>query len=277
MYRMIISMFFGMNVGLTAGILLGATLQGNLYISTILSISIGMFAGILCGSCFGILSILEGIMAGLMGGMMGAMLGEMVNLEQSINLIRIFLFLSFSTIFLFTFLPQTENQKIKSKLWFLKPALLATFITLLIVTEASFAEKHIYYLSNSNIVSEDHTTHKNSMTNNLEKDSQIITIQATNMKYSKTQIVIEKELPITLVLDNQDKVEHDIEIRIPILNSVNDSKHKHGTEENLIHLHAEPNSEEKVTFTPANSGVYEFICTVPGHKESGMVGTVIVN
>jgi uncharacterized cupredoxin-like copper-binding protein len=29
-------------------------------------------------------------------------------------------------------------------------------------------------------------------------------------------------------------------------------------------------------FTPTKPGTYEFICTVPGHKEAGMVGALIV-
>ena len=32
-----------------------------------------------------------------------------------------------------------------------------------------------------------------------------------------------------------------------------------------------------VEFTPAQSGTFELVCTVPGHKEAGMVGTVTVN
>ncbi len=32
-----------------------------------------------------------------------------------------------------------------------------------------------------------------------------------------------------------------------------------------------------VEFTPTKSGTFELICTVPGHKEAGMVGTVVVN
>ncbi|GMR10802.1 MAG: hypothetical protein BMS9Abin28_1626 [Anaerolineae bacterium] len=31
-----------------------------------------------------------------------------------------------------------------------------------------------------------------------------------------------------------------------------------------------------VEFTPARSGTFELVCTVPGHKEAGMVGTVSI-
>ncbi|MFV1859201.1 MAG: cupredoxin domain-containing protein [Anaerolineales bacterium] len=31
-----------------------------------------------------------------------------------------------------------------------------------------------------------------------------------------------------------------------------------------------------VEFTPAQSGTFELLCTIPGHKEAGMIGTVSV-
>ncbi len=31
-----------------------------------------------------------------------------------------------------------------------------------------------------------------------------------------------------------------------------------------------------IEFTPTKPGTYEFFCTVAGHKEAGMVGTLVV-
>lgn len=140
MQGMVISMFFGMNVGLTAGVLLGVTFQGNLYYSTILSMVIDILAGAFSGFTFGILPVLEGIMAGLMGGMMGAMLGEMINMDESINLIQIFLLLSTSTIFLMVILKTPSKSKLKTKRWLLKPLLLAFFIAMYLITGHSLAK-----------------------------------------------------------------------------------------------------------------------------------------
>jgi len=44
-----------------------------------------------------------------------------------------------------------------------------------------------------------------------------------------------------------------------------------------LHLHATPENTETLTFTLTESGVYEFYCTVPGHKELGMIGQFIVS
>ena len=37
-----------------------------------------------------------------------------------------------------------------------------------------------------------------------------------------------------------------------------------------------PSGEKTFEFTPDKIGEFDIICTVPGHKESGMVGTLIV-
>ncbi|MFC0274852.1 plastocyanin/azurin family copper-binding protein [Metabacillus herbersteinensis] len=29
-----------------------------------------------------------------------------------------------------------------------------------------------------------------------------------------------------------------------------------------------------MTFKPLEQGVFEYYCTIPGHKESGMIGTI---
>jgi nitrite reductase (NO-forming) len=38
----------------------------------------------------------------------------------------------------------------------------------------------------------------------------------------------------------------------------------------------QPGEQTKVTFTPSQTGTFSFMCTVPGHADRGMVGTIIV-
>ncbi|TMW73916.1 plastocyanin/azurin family copper-binding protein [Alteribacter natronophilus] len=38
-----------------------------------------------------------------------------------------------------------------------------------------------------------------------------------------------------------------------------------------------PHETSSIIFTPLKTGTYEFFCTIPGHKEAGMRGTLIVN
>src|SRR5699024_4764782 len=274
MQGMVISMFFGMNVGLTAGVLLCVTYQGNLYYSTILSMIIGVLAGSLCGLCFGILSVLEGVMAGLMGGMMGAMVGEMINVNQSINLIQIFLFLSISTIFVMAILKTSKQTKIENKRWLLKPLSFSLFIVIFMIAGHSLAKEN-KELANPELQQSVHSS--TTSPEGLNNSSQVIVVETNGMRYSKNEIMIEKDNPVTLTLTNLDNVEHDIEIRTTSFNMIQKSEHNHRGNKNLLHLHAMPAKMNTITFTLTESGVYEFYCTIPGHKESGMIGRIIVS
>lgn len=64
---------------------------------------IGSIAGLLIGMNYSLLAVLEGTMTGIMSGMMGAMLGEMINENQSLYLVRIFLFYQFQQSFYLLF------------------------------------------------------------------------------------------------------------------------------------------------------------------------------
>ncbi|WP_346014179.1 plastocyanin/azurin family copper-binding protein [Sporosarcina sp. E16_8] len=275
MQGMMISMYFGMNVGLTAGVLLGVTYQGNLFLSTILSMAIGVLAGSLCGLCFGILSVLEGIMAGLMGGMMGAMLGEMIRVDQSISLIQLFLILSLSTIFIMAILKTPRNSRIHTKKWLLKPISLSSIMAVYIIGGNLIVEKYVNTIGLE--LSKSHHSATTTSTESLDSESQMIVLETVDMKYSTKEINVKKDRAVNLTLTNLDQIEHDIEIKVPSLPIDNGPQHNHGTEKNVIHLHASPKSTKTLTFTPTESGVYEFICTVPGHRESGMVGLLIVS
>lgn len=50
-----------------------------------------------------------------------------------------------------------------------------------------------------------------------------------------------------------------------------------GSVEPELHVYAAPGDTATVTFTPTVPGEYQFLCTVPGHAQAGMVGTLVVN
>jgi uncharacterized cupredoxin-like copper-binding protein len=47
-------------------------------------------------------------------------------------------------------------------------------------------------------------------------------------------------------------------------------------EEAQLHMAVAMGTSNTAEFTPTKPGTYEFFCTVPGHKEAGMVGTLVV-
>lgn len=271
MSGMIVSMYLGMSVGLTAGVTFGTLFQGNLFFSTILGICFGVVAGSFFGMCFGLLSSIEGLMSGLMGGMMGAMLGEMIVQEQAIIIIKIFLLLSVATIFLLLILATPTKETINNKGWLLKPILTAVLMGGVLYLGNTFNIEAV----KSQIISHNHEQDIHT-TSKEQKKNQDIVIETINMSYSPNEFVVKKNVPITLSLKNSDQIEHDIEFKPFTHNLIGHSLHQHDTQENVIHLHTKPKTTGEITFSISESGTFEFYCTIPGHKEKGMVGAVVV-
>ncbi len=271
MAGMVITMFISMNVGMTIGILFGSIYQGNLYFSTLLSIIVGAFIGALCGLTIGILPLLEGTMSGLMSGMMGAMLGEMIPSNEATTLVKIFLILSISSIFLFLILSKKDNtnSKIPSKKWYIKPfsAFLILFLYFIM------GDRLLVPLNSSEntiISHQDHDMNKNQVRSLL--------INTNLFQYHPSNVSLNKNETVLLTLENSDNIEHDLEIQDLEVKTLDRISHEHhGVKKNLFHLHAKANSSSQLTFTPLKSGTYKFYCTIPGHKESGMIGSITVN
>ncbi|GAA0330775.1 hypothetical protein GCM10008967_21610 [Bacillus carboniphilus] len=258
MAAMMYAMYIGMNVGLTAGLIFGAAYKGNLFYSTVLSLSIAVLVGLMIGIQMGILPTIESIMAAVMGGMMGAMLGEMISIAESTVLIKIFFTLTISSILLLLALSETrENSKVINGKWLIKPLFIVVVIVLILMGGQFLEKKQLY-----NLADEPHQ-HLNSLT-----------ITTNNFNYTPSTIKLEKGKKVTLTLHNSDQVEHDLEIKSIQMDSPS-NQHNHGQKADL-HIHAKANSSNQLTFTPQKSGTYQFYCTIPGHKESGMVGTLIV-
>jgi uncharacterized cupredoxin-like copper-binding protein len=288
MASMMVSMAIGMNVGLTAGLLFGSFYQGNLYFSTIISILAGILAGTACGLAFGVLPSLEGFLAGLMGGMMGAMLGEMITQIQADTITNIFLTLSVCTLLLFPILrePHEKETKRKNNFWFVKPLFTFLFVSLYLLL-GNQLEKQVHSKANpsqdgqhdhSTQDDNDHSSHENS---ELSKESTVqeisIDVNPSSFSYDPKKIILEKGKEVRLTLMNHDSIEHDIEIKnFPV--SIENEEHHVGHTNNDadFHLHASPNKQSEMIFTPLKNGTFEFYCTIPGHKDSGMAGIINV-
>jgi len=278
MSEMVLSMGIGTNVGLTVGLLIGAIYQGNLFYSTVYSILVGILAGSIYGFIFGILPSIEGSMAGLMGGMMGAMLGEMVPKEQSFILINLFLTLSVSTLFLFPILSVSTEKGThrQTRQWLFKPLLTFIFFTTYLLF-GSQVDKKVIFSKSSPSAQGGHLNNQSELSKDTEQFEFTINVQPSQYSYDPAKIVLEKGRSISLILQNNDFIEHDIEIKnIPIENINTGTHDEHATGSEDFHLHASAQEQTKLTFTPVQEGSYEFYCTIPGHKEKGMIGLLVV-
>lgn len=110
-----------------------------------------------------------------------------------------------------------------------------------------------------------------------------ITLDAAGMGYQPNRIEVIAGQTVRLTFRNNDITDHDFSIiEIPMASAVATEEplagHDmgHVAEEPELHTAALMGTTSTIEFTPTKPGTYEFFCTVAGHKEAGMVGTLIV-
>lgn len=110
-----------------------------------------------------------------------------------------------------------------------------------------------------------------------------IQVVAREFSFEPSTITLKPGEPVILEVRNDGGVLHDLTImNMP----VKDVKDQGGTAQHdmsaadmkamAAHVAVEAGKTGKVEFTPTQSGTYELYCTVAGHKDSGMTGTVVV-
>jgi uncharacterized cupredoxin-like copper-binding protein len=93
-----------------------------------------------------------------------------------------------------------------------------------------------------------------------------ITVVATDLKFTPPTIQAKVGQTVKIVLQNKGMIEHDI--AFPTLKA---DKPASG-----LKVLAKPGQSATLEFTPTAAGTLEYICTIPGHKEAGMKGTINV-
>jgi uncharacterized cupredoxin-like copper-binding protein len=128
--------------------------------------------------------------------------------------------------------------------------------------------------------------------------SGVVTITAKDVKFVPDEIVIPAGELVELRLKNEDGQEHDLQVSdldVEVMEGgatgadhamdtpeagmdMETPAHGGGTagEMGPIAMHTTANGEDTVTFIARDKGTYEVWCTISGHKEAGMVGTLIV-
>lgn len=93
-----------------------------------------------------------------------------------------------------------------------------------------------------------------------------VKVVATELKFAPPTIQAKVGQPIKIVLDNKGAIEHDI--AFPTVKA-----DKPGASLKAV---ARAGQTATLEFTPTATGSYEYICTIPGHKEAGMKGKINV-
>jgi uncharacterized cupredoxin-like copper-binding protein len=114
---------------------------------------------------------------------------------------------------------------------------------------------------------------------------QEITLTARDIEFGTERIEVTAGIPVALTLVNEGALDHDFSIvHIPLagdvtgddLEDMDDHAMTMDAEELDVHISVAPGQSATITFTPSEPGEYEYTCTVAGHEESGMTGTLVV-
>jgi uncharacterized cupredoxin-like copper-binding protein len=110
-----------------------------------------------------------------------------------------------------------------------------------------------------------------------------ITIQETEFSYSPSSLTVAAGQSVTLTIKNVGQVEHDFVVeKIEVTDvleegnaSAEHTMHDMAGEYDL-HVSTQNGATSVLKFTALEPGTYQILCTVPGHKEAGMVAELIV-
>ena len=115
--------------------------------------------------------------------------------------------------------------------------------------------------------------------------TQEFTVAAKEFTFTPAVLNVTAGQPVVISLQNTGAVEHDWSVReIEISGEAKSSGETSASghmmggmgDEPKLHVAANAGGKATLTFTPSKPGTYEFYCTVAGHKDAGMVGTLTV-
>jgi uncharacterized cupredoxin-like copper-binding protein len=121
-----------------------------------------------------------------------------------------------------------------------------------------------------------------------EDKAAAVHVAASEMRFAPTRIEGRVGQPLRIHFQNDGVVLHDFNapgLRVRALRSEG-AVHAHGHAQGAhadsaagvpdVHVAAEPGQSASLEFTPLEAGEYEVFCSVPGHREAGMVAQLVV-
>ena len=105
-----------------------------------------------------------------------------------------------------------------------------------------------------------------------------IEVTADELRFNPGTIEVPAGQMVTLRLVNEDDMEHDLEVQGLMPRGISGGAHgDHGGSATSVAVHTQAGETASVEFQAEDRGTYEVFCTVPGHKELGMVAELVVN
>ncbi len=104
------------------------------------------------------------------------------------------------------------------------------------------------------------------------------------LTFEPSEIAVQAGQTVLMTIDNVGLALHDFTVaEMPVhvshhdgdsVDSTHEDSHEH--DDYALHMALDGGAVGTLEFTPEKAGVYEFHCTVPGHTEGGMIGTLTV-
>lgn len=89
------------------------------------------------------------------------------------------------------------------------------------------------------------------------------TITLTEFQIKPKGVTFQAGQPITFTIVNSGKIEHNLKLDAAVTDTALPEVLK-------------PGERATVSFTPKANGAFQYACTIPGHAQAGMTGTVTV-
>ncbi|USK67023.1 cupredoxin domain-containing protein [Peribacillus frigoritolerans] len=272
MSGMMVSMATGMVTGVVGGTIIAIYHSGDLFQSTVWGILVGILIGFITGLPFGILAVSDGVLSGLMGGMMGAMLGEMIPSETIEQLLKILfiLFIGVHLLMIYLLLSEMKEKETNMMVKLVKNPLFSGGFLICSVYLLNFTGP----IMAKDIGNEQHQHSQETVPEENISNSLALEIKAIDFRYEPRNLSINRGEEYEITLKNDGKDEHDINIVSRDEFYKNNAENFQGEGNFLLHAKAGESASAKISSLPA--GNYIFYCTIPGHKEAGMIGEIKV-
>lgn len=89
---------------------------------------------------------------------------------------------------------------------------------------------------------------------------QEVVVTMTDLAFTPATIEVKAGQPVKLTVKNNGVMEHNWEARIG---------------DATVHVDARPSQSASRTFTVPSAGTYPVVCTIAGHQQAGMKGTLV--
>ena len=106
-------------------------------------------------------------------------------------------------------------------------------------------------------------------------DALVVSVRTTDFAFDPPVLRMPAGRLVRMELTNVGKLEHDVMLHDLPVSGVRfpPGQHMHG---DYVAAHASTDKVAWVEFIPGAAGTYQISCSVLGHREAGMVGTLIV-